>query len=68
MWDIGNNLGKEKHCWCGEQESSEHILDCKKVKGVIERKGEKEWLVSERSEDPVNVTEYIKAYIERREE
>ena len=68
MCDIGNNMGKEKHCWCGKQESSEHILDCKKVKEVIEWKGEKEWLVNERSEDPVNVTEYIKAYIERREE
>ena len=67
MWDIGN-LGKERYCWCGEQESSEHVLDCEKVKEIIEKDSEKEWLVSERSEDLVKVTEFSKAYIEKREE
>ena len=23
---INNNVGKERQCWCGEQESSEYIL------------------------------------------
>ena len=45
MWDIGNNLGMERYCWCGEQESSEHVLDYEKVKEIIEKDDEKEWLV-----------------------
>ena len=29
MWDIGNNLGTGRGCWCGGQESSEYIFGCK---------------------------------------
>ena len=68
MWDIGNNLGKERVCWCGELESTEHILECEKVKEIMEKNGEKGWLVSEKSEDLLKATEYIKAFKERRDE
>ena len=29
MWDRGDNLGTVRDCWCVE-ESSDHILECKK--------------------------------------
>jgi len=51
-----------------ERVSSEHILQYEKVKVIIEKKGEKEWMVSERSEDLMRTTEYMKAYLEKREE
>jgi len=31
---------------------------------VATKKGEKEWMVSERSEDIMRATEYVKAYLE----
>ena len=68
MWDIGNNLGKERVCWCGELESTEHILECEKVKEIMEKNGEKGWLVSEKSEDLLKATEYIKSFKGRRDE
>ena len=39
------------------KESNEQVLECKKVKEIIERNGEKEWVVSKRSEDLVRATE-----------
>ena len=33
----------------------------------MEKKGEKEWIVSERSEDLMRATEYMKVYTEKRE-
>ena len=68
MWDIGKNLGKERFCVCGE--TTEHTLECIKVREVIKRtrKAKKEWLESDKSVELVQVTEYIKkAYIEIRE-
>ena len=67
MWDIGKNLGKERFCYCGGKETTEHILECIKVREVIKRKAKKEWLESDKSEELVRVTEYIKTYIEIRE-
>ena len=58
MWDVGSNFGMERECWCGEKESSEHVLECETVKEIIEKKGEKEWMVSERREDLMRATEY----------
>ena len=36
MWDVGSNFGMERECWCG------HVLECERVKKIIEKKGEKE--------------------------
>ena len=44
MWDIRNNLGKERHYLCRDTQSSEHTQVNKEV---IKRKVKKEWLVSE---------------------
>ena len=68
MWDVGSNFGMEKKCWCEEKESSEHVLECERVKETIEKKGEKEWMVSKRSEDLMRATEYLKGYLEKRKE
>ena len=68
MWNVGSNFGMEMECWCGEKELSEHVLECKKVGEIIEKKGEKEWMVSKRSEDLMRATEYMKAYLEKRKE
>ena len=68
MWDVGSNFGMERKCWCGEKESSEHVLECERVKEIIEKKGEKEWMVSKRSEDLMRATEYMKGYLEKRKE
>ena len=43
----------------------EHILECEKVKEIMEN-GEKGWLVSEKSEDLLKATEYIKSFKEKR--
>ena len=67
MWDVGSNFDMERECWCGERESSEHALEYKKVKEIFERNGEKEGMVSKRIEDLMRATEYIKAYLEKRE-
>ena len=61
---MGSNLGMERDCWSEERESSEHVLECEKVKEIIEKNEDKEWIVSEVREDLMRVTEYIKAYIE----
>ena len=39
-----------------------------KVKEIIEKKGEKEWMVSKRSENLMTATEYMKGYLEKRKE
>ena len=49
MWDVGSNFGIERKCCCGEKESSEHVLECARSKEIIEKKGEREWMVSKRS-------------------
>ena len=43
MWGVGSNFGMERfwHGWCGEKESSEHDLECKKVKEIVERNHKK---------------------------
>ena len=67
IWDIGKNLGKERCCFCGEKETTEHILECIKVWEVIKRKVKKEWLEGDKGVELVQVTEYIKSYKEIRE-
>ena len=61
-------FAREKKCWCGEKESSEHVLECEGVKEIIVKKGEKEWMLSKRSEDLMRATEYMKGYLEKRKE
>ena len=68
IWDVGSNFGMERKCWCGEKESSEHVVECERVKEIIEKKGEKEWMVSKRSEDLMRATEYITGYLEKKKE
>ena len=67
MWDIGRNLGRERYCLCGRKETTEHILECTKVMEVVKIKAKKEWLQSEERVELIQVTEYIKKYIESRE-
>ena len=58
----------ERECCCGEKESSEHVFECEKAREIMEKEGEKEWMVSERSEDLMRANENMKAYLEKREE
>ena len=44
MYDIGNNLGKERKCECGEKETSEHLIECRRRKVKEEEKIKVEWL------------------------
>ena len=67
MWDIGRNLGRERYCLCGRKETTEHILECTKVMEVVKIKAKREWLQSEERVKLIQVTEYIKKYIESRE-
>ena len=60
MWGIGKYLGKERCCFYGEKETTEHILECNKVMEVIKRKAKKERLESDKSVELVQVIEYIK--------
>ena len=41
-------------------------LECERVKEIIEKKGEKEWMVSKRSENLMRATEYMKGCLEKR--
>ena len=68
MWDLGKNLGNDRKCICGDNEEIiEHILDCKKVKEILnDRDTKKEWITSGNTEQLMRVTKYIKGYIERR--
>ena len=68
MWDIGNDIGNERYCWCGNLESSEHILECCKVKEIIDKNEEKEWLDSGKSDDLLKAMEFIKSFIEKRDQ
>ena len=52
MWDIGDDLVKERCIRCGKVETNEHI--CEKV--------------SERSQDLLKAMEYIKALTEKKDE
>ena len=67
MWDIGNNWGKERYCLCGEKETTEHILECWKVREIVKKKAAKNWLQSGRGEELGQATEYIKTYMANRE-
>ena len=69
---IGNvgcwkQLGKERHCLCGEKETTEHILECWKVREIVKKKAAKNWLQSGRGEELGQATEYIKTYMANRE-
>ena len=64
-WDIGNDLGKERDCSCGEQESRGIF---KIMESQRNNWREKEWLVVERGKDLVKATEYKKNYSEGMEE
>ena len=44
------------------------LSECEKGINVIEKNGENEWMVSERSEDLVKTAEYIKAYLDKQEQ
>ena len=44
MWDIGRNMGKDWKCKCGEQETTEHIIDCKMVNVNSKEKVHAEWM------------------------
>ena len=68
MWNVGSNFEMERKCWCEEKESSEHVLECERVKEIIEKKGEKEWMVSKRIEGLMRATEYMKGCLEKRKE
>ena len=54
---MGSNLGMERDCWSEERESSEHVLECEKVKEIIEKNEDKEWIVSEVREDLMRAIE-----------
>ena len=30
LWNLGKNFGRESYYWCGEKESGENALECKK--------------------------------------
>ena len=38
MYNIGNNLGKERKWECGEKETSEHLIECRRRKVKEEEK------------------------------
>ena len=44
MMDIGNNLGNNRVCTCGEKETSEHKIRCRERKVKEEDKINEEWL------------------------
>ena len=69
MWDIGRNFGKERKCiGCGEDETTEHVLECWEIKRKIGKLVNAQWLQSENGKELLTVTDYIKEYIEWRDE
>ena len=68
MWNIGNDMGNERYCWCGKWESSEHISECGKVKEIINMDGEQGWLDNGKSNDLLKATDDIKSFIVKRDQ
>ena len=65
MQDIGNNRGKDRKCICGEKETTEHIIECSKVKFKKEIK--KGWLKETEDIKKIRkVNRWIEEYIEWR--
>ena len=68
LWDIGNNQGKRRKCICGEEETSEHIVDCRRVVEKMKTKVERKWIEEEEHKWKVQeYTKWLKLYLEKRE-
>jgi hypothetical protein len=37
-------IGKGRKCECGEKETTEHIIDCERVKETMENSIKREWI------------------------
>ena len=67
MMDIGNNLGKDRRCQCGEKETTEHLIACKERMKKTEIA--KEWLQeTENLEIMRRVNKYIEEITKSRKE
>ena len=63
--DIGNNLGRDRRCKCGE-EDTEHIIKCEKNRGIGRLK--EEWLKeTEKGFEISKINRRMERYIEERE-
>ena len=66
MIDIGNNLGRDRRCKCGEKEDTEHIIKCEKNRGIGRIK--EEWLKeTEKGFEIREINRWMERYIEERE-
>ena len=69
MMDIGNNHGKQRKCICGENESTEHIIECENTRKEGLELVKVEWLKEVRDVDTMErISEWMKRYMERRDE
>ena len=69
MRDIGRNFGKERVCkGCGEEETTEHLLECWEVRRKIASWGNTQWICEGNGKDLIKATKIIKEYLEWRDE
>ena len=67
MCDIGNNMGKNRKCTCGEKETTEHVLKCQKVK--MGETIEESWLVEVNDIWKIKkVNQWVESFVEKRKE
>ena len=67
MYDIGNNMGKNRKCTCGEKETTEHVLKCQKVK--MGETIEESWLAEVNDIWKIRkVNQWIESFVEKRKE
>ena len=65
MRDVGNNLGKRRKCRCGEEEKTEHIIECQTNRGIGRVK--EEWIKEvEKWEDIREMNNWMNKYCEQR--
>lgn len=68
MNDIGNNLGNNRNCSCGERETIEHLLDCDLVREKIDEQVTIESLKEDNKVKLEKIRRWIEKYISIRRE